>query len=103
MAVGLGWPFSPSLNTVILVITVGTFKLFYITVEWARTRGDVAFVDKPIVQAGGKDGGGNVALQLRVDGAAVGSVGVQQLAPPSTVSAPRTISASYVSGGAARG
>jgi hypothetical protein len=63
--------------------------------------GEVAFVAKSIVQADGADGGGTVVLRLRVDGVVVGSVGVQQLSPPSTVST-RTISASHVSGGAAR-
>jgi hypothetical protein len=60
--------------------------------------GVVMFLAKTRVQAGWDDAGGSARLWMTVDGAQRGSIGVQQLAPPSTISQ-RTISASYLTAG----
>ena len=48
------------------------------------------------IQADPSDAGGNALLNLRIDGATVGSTGVQQLNNGTAVST-RTLSASYLS------
>lgn len=61
----------------------------------------VMFTTKARVQAGPDDGGGTILLWIVVDGVRRGSVGIQDLAAPSTLSQ-RTLSASYLAAGKQR-
>jgi hypothetical protein len=61
----------------------------------------VMFTAKSRVQAGANDRGGTIKLWLVIDGVHRGSVGLQDLASPSTISQ-RTISASYLAAGEQR-
>ena len=63
-----------------------------------RHSGVVMFAAKTRVQAGRHDRGGTVKLWLTVDGKRRGSLGVQELEAPSTISQ-RTISAGYLAAG----
>jgi hypothetical protein len=63
--------------------------------------GVVMFLAKTRVQADESDPGGDARLWITVDGKQRGSVGVQQLAAPSSVSG-RTVTASYLAAGDAR-
>lgn len=66
-----------------------------------RHSGVVMFAAKSRVQAGRFDVGGTAKLWLTIDGKQRGSIGVQQLSEPSTISQ-RTISASYLAAGKRR-
>jgi hypothetical protein len=66
-----------------------------------RHSGVVMFAAKSRVQAGRNDQGGTIKLWLAVDGVQRGSIGVQQISAPSSISQ-RTISASYLAAGKQR-
>jgi hypothetical protein len=86
-----GWPGVPAVGTDVDLATA-TF-----TVP-AGHSGVVLFTTRSRVQGDGADLGGTVTLRLVLDGAPVGSVGLQQLAKPDCVSQ-RTIGASYLAAG----
>lgn len=87
-----GWAGCPPVNTNVviaqgeIVIPPGHNGIVFIT---GKTR----------IQADSSDAGGTAYLFLTVDGARVGSLGVQQLSSPNSVST-RTLSASYLTSGA---
>jgi hypothetical protein len=92
IATSEAWPNTPPVGTDVM-IAESTFA-----VPVGHT-GVVMFLTKSRVQADASDPGGLVRLWLELDGQAVGSTGIQQLAAPFSVSQ-RTISASYLATGA---
>ncbi|MBV8363929.1 MAG: hypothetical protein JO193_05135 [Candidatus Eremiobacteraeota bacterium] len=89
-----GSPGCPSVNT---DVTIATFS---ITVP-STDSGVVFLTAKSRVQGDSSDAGGTVSFWIDVDGVERGSLGVQQLQYPNSVST-RTISASYLATGANR-
>jgi hypothetical protein len=89
-----GWPGCPSVGTDVLLAQAT------IAVP-AGHPGVVMLLAKTRVQGDDSDRGGNARLWLTVDGKSRGSVGVQQLAAPFSVSQ-RTIAASYLAAGRER-
>ena len=64
-----------------------------------RHNGVVLFSAKSRVQGDSADAGGTVLLRIKIDGKAVGSTGLQQLAKAPNAVSTRTISASYLATG----
>jgi hypothetical protein len=86
-----GWPDCPPVGTDVLLAKA--------TISIPRTHpGVLMILAKTRVQGDESDPGGSARLWITVDGEARGSVGIQQLAAPFSVSG-RTLTASYLAAG----
>jgi hypothetical protein len=91
MATSEGWPDTPPVGTDVKLAEA------QFDVPAGHT-GVILFATKTRVQGDASDPGGVVSLWLELDGARVGSTGLQQLATPFSVSQ-RTLCASYLAAG----